>query len=128
MAEDDGHETMFPALERLLNRHHWEILAAIENLNHVFNRRQTHMDATIQATLDKITALKNSEDSWAAAFDLMGQKSADQASMIADLQAKVAAGTSVTADDLAALAAGNATLDEIIAKVPVAAVANTPAA
>ncbi len=73
------------------------------------------MDTVIQATLDKITALKSSEDSWAAAMDLITKTNADQAAQIADLQAKIAAGTDVTAADLDALA-------------PAAAAANTPAA
>lgn len=128
MADDDGHETMFPAVERLLNRHHEETMGAIEALNHSLNRRLTIMDATIKATLDKITALKSTEDSWAAAMDLIKQQVATQTQAIADLQAAKATGTDVTADDLTALAAGNATLDEIIGKVPAAAAANTTAA
>lgn len=118
---------MFPALERLLDRHQGDLKAAIHHLNERLTTMAKTLDdilAAQSATLAKMTAMKTVDDSIAALVTSQKQTLTD---LKGQLDAAIASNDPTklqqVADNMDAI---NAQLDAQAATE--AAVANTPAA
>lgn len=111
------------ALSWLLDVTNRILLPAIEELK----TRQIKMDADIQEAIADVAALKSVVQSSNAAFKVLTDLNTAQAATIADLEAKIAAGTDVTADDLTALRASNADFKQALVDLQPAVPANTGA-
>lgn len=85
------------------------------------------MDADIQEAIADVAALKSVVQSSNAAFKVLTDLNTAQAATIADLEAKIAAGTDVTADDLTALRASNSDFKQALVDLQPAVPANTGA-
>lgn len=110
-----------PGIVKLLHEQHREVMAALNRST----RRDVIMIQEIQDAIDGIAANKSAAESIVLALDLVEDQVAAQVTKIAELEATIAAGGSVPAEDLAKLRESNVTLQETITKLKTATPAGT---
>lgn len=83
------------------------------------------MDARIQKAIDDIAANKSVSDSVETGIAVIQQQVTDLKKQVADLQAQLAGGGTVSEQDLADLATATTTLEDTTTKLGTAIPANT---